>query len=89
MTTAANVTITGRVLDNLSGVQSLEVQLDGGAFAPVAFDASGHFSLTTTFATDGSADGPHTINFQATDFAGNVDRPGRRRLHARHQGARC
>ena len=48
-------------------------QVDGGAFAPVAFDAQGNFSLTTAFATDGTADGAHTIDFEATDFAGNVD----------------
>ncbi len=70
-TSSSNITITGRVLDNLSGVQSLQAQIDDGAFAPVSFDAQGHFSLTTTFATDGTADGAHVLGFQATDFAGN------------------
>ncbi len=72
VTTSSNITITGTVLDNLSGVASLQAQFDGGAFTPVSFDAQGNFSLTTTFATDGSADGAHTISFQATDFAGNT-----------------
>ena len=76
------------MLDNLSGVASLQVQVDGGAFAPVSFDAQGNFSLTTTFATDGRRRA-HTIDFQATDVAGNVDRAGQRRDDARHQGARA
>ncbi|MFI5455338.1 MAG: Ig-like domain-containing protein [Isosphaerales bacterium] len=72
VTTSSNITITGTVLDNLSGVQSLQAQIDGGAFTPVSFDAQGNFSQTTAFATDGTADGAHTVNFQATDVAGNV-----------------
>jgi hypothetical protein len=72
VTTSTNLTITGTVLDNLSGVASLQAQVDGGAFAPVSFNSQGHVSLTTTFATDGSADGVHTIGFEATDVAGNV-----------------
>ena len=39
----------------LSGVQQLEVRLDGGAYAPVPFDAVGNFSLPTAFALDGGA----------------------------------
>jgi hypothetical protein len=69
---SSNITITGTVLDNLSGVQSLLAQIDGGAFAPVSFDAQGNFSLATTFATDGTADGTHVVGFQATDFAANT-----------------
>ena len=69
---SSNVAIAGRVLDNLSGVQTLEYQLDGAAFAPVSFDSSGNFSLATSFATDGTADGVHTFLFRATDFTGNV-----------------
>jgi hypothetical protein len=69
---AGNVTVQGQVLDNLSGVASLQEQTDGGAFTPVTFDADGNFQVPTTFATDGTADGTHTLNFQATDFAGNT-----------------
>ncbi len=72
VTTSSNLTITGTVLDNLSGVASLQAQVDGGAFAPVSFDAQGSFSVTTSFQTDGTADGAHTINFEATDVAGNT-----------------
>jgi hypothetical protein len=71
-----NVTITGQVTDNLSGVASLQVQVDDGTYAPLAFDAStGNFSFTTSFPLDGSADGSHTLHFQATDKAGNVETP--------------
>ena len=71
-----NVTITGQVTDNLSGVATLQVQVDGGAYAPLPFDATtGNFSFTTSFALDGSADGSHTINFQATNNAGIVAAP--------------
>jgi hypothetical protein len=70
VTTASNVTITGTVLDHLSGVESLDVQVDGGSFAPLSFDSLGNFSFATTFATTGSADGTHTIGFEATNYAG-------------------
>ncbi len=71
--TGTNVTVTGRVLDNLVGVKSLLVGWDSiPTSSPVSFDAEGNFTLPTTFATNGTADGPHTLNFQATDFAGNV-----------------
>src|SRR5262249_812183 len=47
-----------------------------GAFTSLSFDAAtGNFSFTTSFALDGSANGSHTINFQATDAAGNVTPP--------------
>ena len=69
---AGNITIAGVVLDNLSGVASFAMQVDGGSFQPVTFSPTGTFSVPTTFATDGSADGAHTINFEATDVAGNV-----------------
>src|SRR5271157_4185900 len=70
--TNQNLTISGHVTDNLSGVQSLKAELDGGAFFDVPVDRSGNFSLPTTLPLDGSADGSHTYQFQATDKAGNV-----------------
>jgi hypothetical protein len=72
---ATNTTITGQVTDNLSGVAKLEVSIDGGAYAPVPFDAQGKFRLLTTFATDGSTDGKHVFLFRATDAAGSVVSP--------------
>jgi RHS repeat-associated protein len=74
-TTASNITIAGTVADNLSGVAALQEQVDSGPLVPVAFDASGHFSVTTQLPLDGTADGAHTVHFQATDKAGNVSAP--------------
>ncbi|HVX11566.1 MAG TPA: DUF4214 domain-containing protein [Pirellulales bacterium] len=75
-TSNQNITITGQVTDNLSGVATLEAQVDSGSFRPVTFNAStGQFSILTTFPLDGSADGIHTIEFEATDKAGNTSAP--------------
>jgi hypothetical protein len=70
-----NITVSGQVLDNLSGVKSLEVQIDGGNYVAATFDAAGNFDVATSFALDGSADGTHTLRFRATDYAGNVAAP--------------
>lgn len=70
--TTGDPILIGRVTDNLSGVKSLVVALDGGAFAPIAFDAAGSFTVPTTLALDGTADGLHTLAFSATDAAGNA-----------------
>src|SRR5207253_50751 len=67
-----NVSVTGQVTDNFSGVATLQEAVDAGPFTNVSFDATGKFSFTTTLAVDGSADGSHTVQFQATDKAGNV-----------------
>ena len=75
LTTSGNVTISGRVIDNLSGVQRLELQLDTGAFTPLTIDAEGNFALTTAFILDGSADGEHIFRFRATDFSGYTTTP--------------
>ena len=77
-----------RVLDNLSGVASLQGAGRRRRLRAGLVRRQGNFSLTTTFATDGTADGTHTIDFQATDFAGNVTPLGQRHHDARHQGAR-
>ncbi len=69
---ADNVTLTGRVLDNLSGVASFESSLDGGAFAPLSFNAFGGFTHTTVLQVTGADDGAHTITLRATDAEGNV-----------------
>ena len=71
-TLTASPTITGSVSDALSGVATLEAQVDGGAATAVAVDASGHFSFPAGLAVDGSADGPHTVELIAADRAGNV-----------------
>ncbi len=78
--TRANLTLTGQVLDNLSGVASAEVRIDGGAPIALDFDAEGKFSTTTAFALDGSQDGGHTVIITARDQAGNLSANIARRL---------
>ena len=63
-------TITGQVSDVGTGVASLTAVLDGES-TPVSFDAAGNFSYTTGLPLNGSADGPHLVNFVAVDRAGN------------------
>jgi RHS repeat-associated protein len=75
LTTKTNVTITGQATDVESGVAQVEEEIDGGAFTPVSFDASGNFSFSTGLPLNGSTDGKHTIEVQATDKAGNVSAP--------------
>lgn len=70
--TKTNLTLTGQVLDNLSGVAALQAKLDNGAFAPVTVSPTGTFSLPTTLALDGTGDGLHTVTFQATDLQNNL-----------------
>jgi hypothetical protein len=72
LTTSQNITVSGHVTDNLSGVATLQEAVDGGAYANLPFDASGNFQLTTALALDGSADGSHTVLLQASDRAGNI-----------------
>ena len=71
-TVSASPCVTGTVTDALSGVASLQELVDSGAFATLPVGASGSFSFATGLATDGSANGPHTVTLKATDRAGNV-----------------
>ena len=73
--TNAAVTVSGQAADNLSGVATVEAQVDSGAFTSIAFDASGHFSFPLNLPLDGTADGQHSVHFRATDKAGNVSTP--------------
>ncbi|MEJ0019610.1 MAG: Ig-like domain-containing protein [Acetobacteraceae bacterium] len=68
----ANLTLAGQIVDNLSGVQSATVSIDGGAAQVLVLDAQGNFSIATGFALNGSADGPHVVDISASDAAGNV-----------------
>ncbi len=58
--------------DDLTGVALLTASVDSGAPVPVKFDSSGNFTLTTALATDGSADGQHTVSFTAVDRVNNA-----------------
>jgi hypothetical protein len=72
LTTNTNPTITGQVIDSLSGVSNLQAELDSGGFISVTLDSLGNFNYTTVLALDGSVDGPHMVHFRATDKSGNV-----------------
>ncbi len=65
-------TVSGRATDDLTGVATLQEQVDTGPLRTIAVDAAGNFSLSTTLPLDGTADGLHTVVFRATDGAGNV-----------------
>ncbi|WP_165421849.1 Ig-like domain-containing protein, partial [Rhizobium ruizarguesonis] len=73
--TNVNPTITGHVVDNLSGVSQLQLQRDGGSSVSIAVDSSGAFTVPLGFALDGSADGQHSLTFVAKDAAGNTGTP--------------
>lgn len=74
-TVKQNLTVQGRVLDNLSGVETFTVQLDAAAPVAVTVNADGTFTVPLNLPLDGSAEGPHTLTFQATDQAGNATAP--------------
>jgi cyclophilin family peptidyl-prolyl cis-trans isomerase len=68
----ANITVQGVVADDKSGIRTVEAQVDNGAFTPVAFDAAGNFTFTTSLPLDGSATGAHTVTIRARDKGGNA-----------------
>ncbi|WP_367154929.1 choice-of-anchor D domain-containing protein [Methylomonas sp. HYX-M1] len=67
-----NPTLTGQVVDNLSGVAGAQYRIDGGDWQTLNLDAEGKFSISTAFALDGSADGSHSVSIMATDASGNA-----------------
>ncbi|WSH29993.1 Ig-like domain-containing protein (plasmid) [Rhizobium beringeri] len=73
--TNVNPTITGHVVDNLSGGSQLQLQQDGGSSISIAVDSSGAFAVPLGLALDGSADGQHSLIFVAKDAAGNTGSP--------------
>ncbi|TAY63473.1 Ig-like domain-containing protein, partial [Rhizobium ruizarguesonis] len=73
--TNVNPTITGHVVDNLSGVSQLQLQQDGGSSIIIAVDSSGAFTVPLGLALDGSADRQHSLSFVAKDAAGNTGAP--------------
>jgi hypothetical protein len=66
-TVSGPITVTGQATDDTS-VVSVEVAVDGGAYAP----ASGTTSWARGIDTRSYADGPHSISARATDAAGKV-----------------
>ena len=75
--TLARTTViaSGRVLDDSSGVQSLQAQVGAGAVVPVSFDGAGNFQFDAGLPLDGRADGPQVLRVWATDRAGNRSQP--------------
>jgi YD repeat-containing protein len=67
-----NAAVSGSVTDALSGVASVEFQVDASPFVDVPFTTTGAFSFRTNLPVNGSGDGPHTVLVRATDRAGNV-----------------
>jgi hypothetical protein len=67
-----NITLSGRVTDDATGVASLQEQIDSGPFHPITLDPAGNFHFATALALDGTADGTHTVVLRATDGAGNI-----------------
>src|SRR5439155_21428972 len=67
-----NVTVAGQVTDSVSGVASLQGQVDGATPFAVSFDAAGTFRFTTALPVDGSAVGVHVLHIVATARDGNV-----------------
>ena len=68
-----NATITGQVHDALTGVASLQAQLDQGPLVFVNYDPRlGNFTLDPSLSPGGIPDGEHTIHFLARDSVGNL-----------------
>src|SRR6185312_13034859 len=62
-------TITGTASD-ASGIQSVEVQIDGGAWSPATYTA-GTGTFQFSWASSGATSGTHTIAARATDASCN------------------
>ena len=69
----SRATITGQVHDALTGVASLQAQLDSGPFVFVDYDPRlGNFTFDPSFSPGGLPDRAHTVHFQARDSVGNA-----------------
>lgn len=70
--TNTNFTFTGQLLDNLSGVASAQYRIDNSELQNLSFDGLGKFTISTSFALDGTQDGSHSLTLIARDAAGNI-----------------
>jgi hypothetical protein len=75
LATHTNVEISGQVIDDVSGVATLQAQVETGLAFPDSFDGSGNFSFSTALPLDGSADGVQTVQLVGADRVGNVSAP--------------
>lgn len=72
LTADQNITVSGVASDDRTGLAALQVSFDGGAYTPLTYDVTGHFSFPTGLPLDGTADVSHTVHVRAVDVAGNV-----------------
>ena len=69
----SSATITGQVQDALTGVASLQAQIDRGSLVFVNYDPRlGNFTWDPSLSPGGLPDGQHTIHFLARDSVGNL-----------------
>ncbi len=68
--TTGDLTVSGIVSDNFSGVSSLQAHLDGGTVTTVSVGAGGQFSVDLPLGQP--SNGGHTLYLTATDHAGNA-----------------
>ncbi|MFL6486626.1 MAG: PxKF domain-containing protein [Nitrososphaera sp.] len=64
--TSDSVTVKGTASDSGSGLQKVEVKVDGGSYSTATGTGTWSFDVSNL------AEGPHTITAQATDKAGNT-----------------
>jgi subtilase family serine protease len=59
--------LTARVVDRHSAVATVEIQIDGGAYQPVARDVDGSYGAQLSALSDGT----HSVSWRAVDSYGN------------------
>ena len=68
-----SATLVGKVQDALTGVASLQAQVDSGPLVSVNYDPRlGNFTFDPSLSPGGIPDGEHTIHFHARDARGNL-----------------
>ncbi len=67
--------IGAQATDNASGIKSLEYQIDGGQWKPLPLTDPATNKYSTQWQPRLADEGGHTINFRATDGAGNTSLP--------------
>ncbi|HND54824.1 MAG TPA: Ig-like domain-containing protein, partial [Pirellulaceae bacterium] len=60
-------TITGRAIDDLTGIFTVSVSVNGGAEQPARVGPDGTFTFTPSLPSDGSADGQQRITVRTED----------------------
>jgi hypothetical protein len=85
---STDVTVTGVVSDDQSGIGTLTARLDGGPPVAVAVAQDGSFSYTPQLLLDATANGPHVVQFVVTNASGNLSTSASRtfNLEARPPG---